>query len=863
LVLPQFSARKVIVTRFSNFLLLVFASVFPVFAVYAEQDPPLTRIQAMTGCDRLAADPYDVKRPEGLPGIHAGLIDAPKALQTCEAAMKLAPEEARFAHQAGRAAMVLDAPRNWDKARGYFEVAANAGHGAAHRMLAEILMNPLGDQDRGLPSATAGAGAYHPAQDAAILAHLRQAENAGDIAALVLKGRMFLSGRLIYGDAQLAEALFVKAAEKGAPVGDLALGVFYAHGPSARRDYGQARASFERVMDLEEPDAFLAMGEMAERGLGEIRDIDKAKRLYEKAIGLGSISAITAMAVLVGSQNPDGRPDKTLLAQAASKGDAAAWLLLTAQTLKQTDDITALKAAQEPLRRMAAARHGAALVALGDDAEWRKSYDDALGYYAQGAKLGSARANALQGGVLSRQGRDVEAEPILQRAAQAGDDEAALLLAELLIRQFRQQAAEGWFQLAAYANVDGARRAIGKHYAEGTIGRQSITAARQWYTRAIEGGDKRAQLGLALALLAEGGKTGDYDEAKKALRAVPKGMDEGEARWQLGLMALNGLGQPVDAKAALDHFVAAAELGVTGATNMLGALYEGDQLGPPDLAKARQWYVKAAESNDTSAMFRLAALEVERGPIPEAEVEAVRWLERAAHIGLGEAKLALAAAFHYGIGTPKDSLKAFKLLSELADAGDFAGRLNVARAHEIGIGTPANPEEALARYTSIYEQDGSPLARLGLARLAEKGTKTTPPDPANALYLYRAIVESVNDEASLAVVRLKSAEGPLQDKDGALIELQRSLSQTLPETAAALARLVCPDKARVEECEAALGRVDEAVAYEYPEAAEARAKLHEEGIGKPKDPASAAALRAKAKENRRRQLLLGQFLFID
>jgi uncharacterized protein len=863
LVLPQFSARKTIVTRFLSFLLLVLAGSFPVSSLSAEQDPPLTRIQAMTGCDRLAADPYDAKRPEGLPGVHAGLIDAAKALETCETAIKLAPEDMRFLHQAGRAALVMDAPSQWPKARSYFEKAATGGYGASHRMLAEILINPMGDQDKATPSMAVNSLGYRPAQDAAVLMHLRKAEEAGDIAALVLKGEFFLSGRLVYSDVQTAEALFLKAAEKGVPLGDYALGMFYAHGPSARRDYGQARAAFERAMDKEEPDAFLALGEMAERGLGEIRDLDKAKRLYNKAIGLGSLKAMIALARMPSAAESVSQPDKVLLKKAAQKGESTAWLLLHGSSLASESDAEGRKSAEALLRHAAEARHGMAFVTLGEDAERRKDDAAALSLYEKGVDLGDARAASLKGAVLLRQGRDADAESILRKAAQRGDDQAALLFAELLIRLFRQQEAEGWFQLAAYANVDGARRALAKHYSEGSIGRQSITAARQWYTRALEGGDERARMGLALALLAEAGKTGDYEEAKKALLAVPKGVDQGEARWQLGLMALNGLGQAVDAKAARDHFIAAAERNVIGAANMLGALYEGDQLGAPDLAKAREWYVKAAENNDTSAMFRLAALEVERGPNPEAEAEAFKWLERAASIGMSEAKVALAAAYHHGFGTSKDSMKAFKLLTELADAGDFLGRLNVARAYEIGLGTAVNLEEAQARYNSIYEQEGSPLARLGLARLAEKGTKTTPPDPANALYLYSSIVESVSDEASLAVVRLKSADGPLQDKEGALLELRRSFTQTLPETAAALARMVCPDKAKTDECKEALARLDEFAGFEYPEAFEALAKLHEEGIGMKKDAAKAATFHERAKEARRRQLLLAQFIFLD
>ncbi len=206
--------------------------------------------------------------------------------------------------------------------------------------------------------------------------------------------------------------------------------------------------------------------------------------------------------------------------------------------------------------------------------------------------------------MLVRLGKDGEAEPILREAAERGNDDAALRYAELLIRQFRQQEAEGWFQLAAYANVEGARRALGTHYKDGTIGRRrSVENAKAWYRRAIEGGDEGARIGLAAVSLEQAAQSGDYDEARRLYASIPDGVDFAEAQWQLGLMAMNGLGQDVDLQKALSHFEAAAAKSDVRAMGMIAALYEGDRLGAPDLAKAREWYVKAAELADPSAMF--------------------------------------------------------------------------------------------------------------------------------------------------------------------------------------------------------------------------------------------------------------------
>ncbi len=87
----------------------------------------------------------------------------------------------------------------------------------------------------------------------------------------------------------------------------------------------------------------------------------------------------------------------------------------------------------------------------------------------------------------------------------------------------------------------GARSA--RNYKDGTIGRRSVENAKAWYRRAIEGGDEGARIGLAAVSLEQAAQSGDYDEARRLYASIPDGVDFAEAQWQLGLMAMNGLGQ--------------------------------------------------------------------------------------------------------------------------------------------------------------------------------------------------------------------------------------------------------------------------------------------------------------------------------
>jgi TPR repeat protein len=467
---------------------------------------------------------------------------------------------------------------------------------------------------------------------------------------------------------------------------------------------------------------------------------------------------------------------------------------------------------------------------------------------------------------MIRQGNDALAEPLLKAAAVRGDDLAALRFAELLIRAFRQQEAEGWFQLAAYANMPGARKAIGTHYKDGTIGRRSADGARTWYQRAMDGGDNTAALGIALVALDKAAASGDYSEAKKLFEAIPEGNDYIEAQWQLGILAMNGLGQEMDANAARKAFEAAAAKGDARSMGMLAELYAGDRLGEPDLAKAREWYIKAAELNDTSAMFRLAALSAEQSPDPAAETEAVRWLERASHLGMAEAKLSLAAAYHHGIGVTKDSTKAFKLLAELRNVGDFAGRLNSAQAHELGLGTEKNLAEAELIYRQMLDESNTPLAILGLARLAEAGFGAQAADPQTAFVYYAQVSETTNDEASVGIIRLKSStiEG-IADEAGALFEMRKALSPeaNLPLTLELLARHSCTNPDLKSDCEAALRRMEEMSGYGIDGAMAAFARLLKDGVGIAKDVKRAEALLKDNDVIKRRQFLTSQFILIE
>ncbi|WP_439595129.1 tetratricopeptide repeat protein [Falsiroseomonas sp.] len=119
---------------------LALAAVLPLGAVPAWAQPAnLSGPEAMpslVSCDRAAAAPHDPTRPAGVPGVPFEALD-PADAPACEQAQREAPEVARLPFQLAR--LRERASRNAEAAALYRQ-AADLGHGAAARRLAQMLL---------------------------------------------------------------------------------------------------------------------------------------------------------------------------------------------------------------------------------------------------------------------------------------------------------------------------------------------------------------------------------------------------------------------------------------------------------------------------------------------------------------------------------------------------------------------------------------------------------------------------------------------------------------------------------------------------------------------------------------------------
>lgn len=219
---------------------------------------------------------------------------------------------------------------------------------------------------------------------------------------------------------------------------------------------------------------------------------------------------------------------------------------------------------------------------------------------------------------------------------------------------------------AALQGEPEAQCTLGARYASGEGGEQDFAKSLEWYTKAAEQGNAKAQWNVAI--LYARGPGGIAQDMQQAVQWCQQAADQGFAAAQatLGLMYANGqgvekdMGQAVallqqaadqgdaeaeynlaimheqglptgtaDPKQAFDWFSKAAEQGLPAAQERLGLMYAMGQAMEQDLVEAHKWFFIANENQHPSAKANLAhsLTLMEPGQVSEAQDRAKRWIE--------------------------------------------------------------------------------------------------------------------------------------------------------------------------------------------------------------------------------------------
>lgn len=163
-----------------------------------------------------------------------------------------------------------------------------------------------------------------------------------------------------------------------------------------------------------------------------------------------------------------------------------------------------------------------------------------------------------------------------------------------------------------------------------------------------------------------------YDLAREVWNTLAE-IGNGDALFNLGILAEDGLGEPRNMARAEALYTSAAIAGNFKAQYRLGLLYSVGLLLPLNAEKARVFLTQAATHGDKDAKAMLAALGK-----PDAELTPFQRAELLS--GGGEHR------------------RAAELYRILADQGDSAAQARLAWLHEAGMGVPQDLQEAARRF---------------------------------------------------------------------------------------------------------------------------------------------------------------------
>lgn len=197
--------------------------------------------------------------------------------------------------------------------------------------------------------------------------------------------------------------------------------------------------------------------------------------------------------------------------------------------------------------------------------------------------------------------------------------------------------AEQWYRKAADQGNAKAQANLGVMYANGQGVRQDYAQAVQWYRKAADQGYAVAQYNLGVMYENGQGAPRDYAQAEQWYRkAAAQG--DAVAQFNLGVMYVNGQGVPRDYAQAERWYRKAAEQGNADAQNNLGSMYDNGQGVPQDYAQAAQWYRKAAEQGNANGQNGLGTMYAQGQGVPQDYAQAVQWLRKAADQGNTDAQ---------------------------------------------------------------------------------------------------------------------------------------------------------------------------------------------------------------------------------
>ncbi|MDF1678028.1 MAG: tetratricopeptide repeat protein [Legionellaceae bacterium] len=594
----------------------------------------------------------------------------------------------------------------------------------------------------------------------------------GDPTAQFALGQLYHRGVSVKQDNEKAVEYYMQAIAQQDLKAEYTLGIFYLTGEGGEPDYKQAMGWLSDAAFKGNPEAQYVLGHLYEVGQKDAEGAWAIEPNPERAMSMYALSAF--------NQNPLGEyhlaemmvRDKTgslsvqeqqkrhalmkrLYQDAAAKGIKSAVLPLAffdAMDTSKEKQAHALEVAKEEAKNgdsKAALLYGMLLdrgIGTAPDPSeavyWYKKADKnpvsafILGtYYATGHEVGEDQeksAELLQQAssagfsfadfnlaILSHD-RNMPFLPLLEKAHEAGNSRASLLLADNALTSAEDdasmKAARAIYQALAERGDKDAQLKLAYLFEQGLGGNVQYDAAENWYTLSAKQGQPVAQ--YLLGRLNQMGKTGQFPDYKAAKYWYQKAMNQ----YNPAAIALGFVYETVDndyPKALKAYDIAAQKENATGQFDV-ALMYEYGKGRPVDTDKAEEIYLKAAERGHVRAMVQLAGIYLHDTGKFRNEKIALEWYEKAAARGNRDALYYLGQMAEKGQGMSKDTQKALQHYQASADKGNAKAMLALASLYARGDGVEKDPAKAAALYQKLSER-GNGYAQYQLAMLYYQG----------------------------------------------------------------------------------------------------------------------------------------------
>lgn len=210
-------------------------------------------------------------------------------------------------------------------------------------------------------------------------------------------------------------------------------------------------------------------------------------------------------------------------------------------------------------------------------------------------------------------------------------------------------------------------------------------------------------------------KMTNYAKAREVWETLAE-VGNGDALFNLGVMAEDGLGEPLNMTKAEALYTSAANGNNFKAQYRLGLLYSSGGLLGKDVQKARVYLSQAARHGDKDAASLLTQLsDASQTPTP-----------------LQQADLLSAQGRH---------MQAAKIYNTLAETGDATAQTRLAWMYEAGRGVPQDLSEAAQRF-EIAANAGHAEAQYALAVMLRTGRGRARDDAQSLVWLKRSAAQN-------------------------------------------------------------------------------------------------------------------------